>query len=104
MKKRVFLLVVFLFIYGVKSETEFSPQFNITVNVVGLPSLFIISPLNGLYFNNSIRLKVITSGDNLWYNLNNEENIGFANETIFYAGDGSYILNVFANNSYGISN
>lgn len=107
MKKRIcigFLVLVFFSMLTVKAETAFSPQFNVTVSVVGLPSLVVESPRNETYFSNeSLKLRVLSNGDLIWHNLDNGFNFTYNGEIDLAATEGGHVLHVFANNSYGTS-
>ena len=88
-----------------KAELDYSPQFNLSVPVVGSPSIIIESPRNESYFSNkSLKLIVITNGESVWYNIDGGANVSLiGGEAILNVGEGSYIINVFANNSYGLT-
>ena len=90
---------------SIKTELDYSPQFNLSVQVVGLPSLIIESPRNESYFSNeSLKLKVISNGESTWYNVDGNTNVGLiGGETTLNISGGNHTINVFANNSYGIT-
>ena len=85
MKKRDLFLLVFvslLFTYflmffpAVYAQTititgrATSDDVTVSINVTGPPVLVVNKPVNKTYFfNESLRLQVITNANNLWYNL-----------------------------------
>lgn len=75
----------------------------ITIAITGVPFLTIIKPLNQTYFENeSLRLKVNTNTNDMWYNLDDGTNITFTDEVLFNTSEGGHTIYVFANNSFGI--
>lgn len=75
----------------------------ITIAITGVPFLTIIKPLNQTYFENeSLRLKVNTNTNDMWYNLDDGTNITFTDEVLFNTSGGGHTIYVFANNSFGI--
>ena len=52
-----------------------------------------------------MNLEVLTGADNLWYNLDNGENISFlsGDSPLLSVDSGAHKIYVFANNSYGVS-
>ena len=97
----IVFLILIIFMLRARAEYELSPEFNLTVQVVGLPTLVIILPVNYTYFNETMILKILSNGNNTWYNIDNGINISFVNETIFYTTNGNHVLNVFSENIYG---
>ena len=119
MKKWVMFLVllsvilVFMLIWiiniGIKTgETNIvtgevtESSFAVTISITGAPILTIIKPLNQTYFENeSLRLKVNTNTNDMWYNLDNGANITFIDEVLFNTSEGGHTIYVFSNNSFG---
>lgn len=94
------------------SDASLRPYLNITYRTSNTPPVLnLVSPQEGASygFNESLELNfsVSDSDENLnscWYNLDNGENISIsncANTTFDVAGDGDYVLNIFANDSEG---
>lgn len=77
---------------------------NITI-LPNLPSLTIKKPKNETYYyNHSLELKVDSgNANNLWYNLDNEQNRSFSGEAFFNTTYGNHTIYVFANNSDGVT-
>ncbi len=79
----------------------------VSIDVVGPPLIQINSPKNLTYFeNSSIVLNVLSNGDNLRYRLDGGNNftiLSLQNYSI-YVGEGTHIIEVYSNNSYGSSN
>ncbi len=74
----------------------------VTISITGPPVLTILKPLNQTYFENeSLRLKVSTNTNDMWYNLDNGANVTFVDDVLFNTSEGSHIIYVFANNSFG---
>mgnify|MGYP000406337163 CR=1 FL=1 len=74
----------------------------ITIAITGVPFLTIIKPLNQTYFeNDTLRLKVNTNTNDMWYNLDDGTNITFTDEVLFNTSEGGHTIYVFANNSFG---
>jgi len=68
------------------------------------PALTILSPENTTYTTNtSILLNYSTTGNNVWYNLNNFSNTTLTKPIYFNTSEGSHILHLYANNSFGES-
>ena len=77
-------------------------SFAVTISITGAPILTIIKPLNQTYFENeSLRLKVNTNTNDMWYNLDNGANITFIDEVLFNTSEGGHTIYVFSNNSFG---
>ena len=78
---------------------------NVSVEIIttAIPSLSLIRPINSTYFqNNSIPLEfTVSDQDNIWYNLDNGDNITVNRNTTFGVSEGSHELFLFANNSFG---
>ena len=72
-----------------------------------VPVLTIISPENTTYSTTDISFEyTIKLADSVWYNLDNTENITLSApyDPIFFTfSEGTYILYIYANNTYGIS-
>ncbi len=96
------------------SDSDFSPRlYNTSVNydiLNSAPSIFIASPANGsLFSKSSLSLNYSVSDadgnlDSCWYNLDNEANVSLADcaNVSFPISDGLHVINVFANDSYGL--
>jgi len=117
MKKRIIIFLLILLINlslcfininletirgeGVTGEIT-SEDVGISITITGPPTLSIISPQNNTYLTNtSISLIYSSNANNLWYNLNNNENITLTENTFFDTTQGSHTLYLYANNSYG---
>ncbi len=101
----VFFIAQFSIALAISVEQPQLGPFNVTISIAGLPSLIIIKPKNETYFsNNSLILEVTSNADNLWFNIDNGNNISFfKNESPFFnAPEGAHIINIFANNTHGI--
>ncbi len=88
------------------------PYLNITYSTANVaPSITIVSPQNGASYgyNEGLDLDFIASDsdgnlDSCWYNVDNGGNVSLANcanTTFDVSGDGSYDLNIYANDSEG---
>jgi len=108
MKKRlilfIFLFIIFLCLSFITINADTTQNIELSIVVAGSPSIVIITPQNITYNVSSIPLNFIYDGaDNFWYNLDNGDNISISGNTTFSAWDGSHLLRLFANNSYGVS-
>ncbi len=122
MKRLIFILLLgiglfFILIWAINTETTTGDtatgevvttgeiteaSVTITIAITGVPFLTIIKPLNQTYFENeSLRLKVDTNTNDMWYNLDNGANITFTDEVLFNTSEGGHTIYVFANNSFG---
>jgi len=90
------------------------PYLNITYHTANTaPSMSLVLPQDGANYGNneSIELNFSVSDaesniDSCWYSINNGNNITInncVNTTFDVPGDGSYILNIYVNDSYGLA-
>jgi len=75
----------------------------ISISVIGAPSISIISPENETYITSTNLLLNYSeeNADNLWYNLDNGENVSLTSSVYFNSTEGTHILYLYANNSHG---
>ncbi len=76
------------------------------------PSVLILSPQNGASYGTNLSLKLNYSAsdvdnnlDKCWYNINNVSNISLSNcqnITFNVSGNGNYVVNVYANDSFNL--
>ncbi|MFC1685900.1 hypothetical protein ACFLZZ_02650 [Nanoarchaeota archaeon] len=81
-------------------------NFNMFITIEGRPLLLIVSPENASTVNSTnVSLEFITDGaDNIWYNLDDGTNVTITGNTTFDTETvGSHFVNVYANNSIGIT-
>src|SRR3989338_6860183 len=77
---------------------------SLTIFVNASPSIQIISPSNGTYFNTNISLNFISlSEDYVWYKLDDGANQFLSGNTAFNTTNGFHRIYLYANNSYGNS-
>lgn len=116
MKKKIFVLVLFIILFYNVNATDVdyhenlpitgratTQQLNVSIIISGgAPSLTILLPLNSTYLRNtSLILSFLESGaSSVWFNLDNNENITlFSNSYLFNATGGTHIINLYANSS-----
>jgi hypothetical protein len=77
----------------------------ITTIIEARPTLLLTSPKNEIYLtNNSILLKYTYAyADTLWYNIDSDTNTTLSSSIYFNTTEGLHTLNLYANNSYGIT-
>ena len=80
---------------------------NVALNITlaGPPELTLHSPANGTYLTKTNLLLNFSSSyaDSIWYNLDNNQNITISSSIYFnVTPEGSHVLYLFANNSYGV--
>lgn len=96
------------------SSTPFLEYVTIDYSVLNsVPIISIVNPQQGMTYgyNESIALNFIVSDgdgnlDSCWYNINNQTNnslVGCINTTFDVSGDGTYTLNIYANDTEGES-
>jgi len=116
MKKRDYVIYIFIFmiifsfqIKQIDGETITGEATNanlaISISVIGAPSISIISPENETYITSTNLLLNYSeeNADNLWYNLDNGENVSLTSSVYFNSTEGTHILYLYANNSHGES-
>jgi len=116
MKKRDYVIYIFIFmiifsfqIKQIDGETITGEATNanlaISISVIGAPSISIISPENETYITSTNLLLNYSeeNADNLWYNLDNGENVSLTSPVYFNSTEGTHILYLYANNSHGKS-
>jgi len=114
MKKRDYVIYIFIFmiifsfqIKQIDGETITGEATNanlaISISVIGAPSISIISPENETYITSTNLLLNYSeeNADNLWYNLDNGENVSLTSSVYFNSTEGTHILYLYANNSHG---
>jgi len=95
-------------------DSSLIPYLNVTYHTANVaPTISLASPQDGATYgyNESIALDFIASDlddniDSCWYNLDDSSNVslaGCSNTTFDVSGDGSYVLNIFVNDSLGLS-
>ncbi|MBU2562489.1 MAG: hypothetical protein KKF68_02405 [Nanoarchaeota archaeon] len=77
----------------------------VSISVIGVPTLSIIKPKNETYLTTeSILLDYsVMAAHTVWYNLDNLANITITSPLNFNTSQGSHILYLYANNSYGLT-
>lgn len=83
-----------------------SSEFGIGISVVIIyPTINILSPKNQTYLTNeSLLLNYSSNNANqIWYNLDNSENITITSQISFNASQGAHTLFIYANNSKGLA-
>lgn len=115
MKKILFALIILGLFFGVVGAENYSitgesvsgevivQEFSLSIPVgIAKPYLNILSPVNGTYFSDNISLQYRTlNSEGLWYNLNGGENLSVSDYISLSFGE--YVLNLFSNNSIGLS-
>tara|TARA_Y100000310_G_C20663417_1_gene806083 strand:- start:149 stop:1807 length:1659 start_codon:yes stop_codon:yes gene_type:complete len=116
MKREVFvsalLFAIFLIATNTNAETitgeVTSNNAALTIVVGGTPSLIINKPKNQTYFTNvSLKLDITSNGANVWYNLDNGNNVTLSGDSSTYTtylntSEASHTLYAFANSSDGV--
>jgi sporulation protein YlmC with PRC-barrel domain len=85
-----------------------SQNVDLKIYVVFLPSLAILSPRNATYLvNESLLLNYsVSDAENAWYTIDSSSDISllnFSSYIFFDVSDGSHVLALYANNSYGMT-
>jgi len=117
MKKEAFAFMLFIFyltifLIGVTADTitgdvitgdVTSDQVSFNITITGPARLTLVSPENKTYINNeSLGLYFTAGGEQeVWYNLDNGNNITLTASTSFNTTKGSHTLYLFANNTAG---